>query len=173
MQEPLITYGVHNDYTVASAPRRIAQLARPLGANDTLRARVDAPPPLEPAQLGPLLQRRWMLCAGGADGTRRAVPLASLELLPSSAALSHHRCPRGGSINVWRSVSDAPVERFPLALADAASVSSVDLVTFEIRYADRIGENYFARHSPSHRWVRRAPASLRPCVTRASEAGSA
>lgn len=66
MQEPLITYGVHNDYTVASAPRRIAQLARPLSANDTLRARVDAPPPLEPSQLGPLLQGRWMLCAGAA-----------------------------------------------------------------------------------------------------------
>ena len=46
-----------------------------------------------------------------------------------------------------------PVERYPLALADAASVSVDDLVTFEIRYTDRIGENYFARHAAEHRWL--------------------
>ena len=36
---------MHNDYTLESAPRRVAQLAQPLGANDTLRAREDAAPP--------------------------------------------------------------------------------------------------------------------------------
>ena len=36
------------------------------------------------------------------------------------------------------------VQRFPLAMLDAASVSSDDLVTFEIRYADRVGAHYFA-----------------------------
>ena len=52
---------MHNDYTLESAPRRVAQLAQPLGANDTLRARVDAPPPLVPAQLPRLLAGRWQL----------------------------------------------------------------------------------------------------------------
>ena len=28
-----------------------------------------------------------------------------------------------------------------------------DLVVFEIHYADRIGENYFAKHDARHRWV--------------------
>jgi hypothetical protein len=27
-----------------------------------------------------------------------------------------------------------------------------DLVVFEIHYQDRVGENYFAKHSPRHRW---------------------
>ena len=105
IQEPLITYGVHNDYTLESAPRRIEQLAQPLKVNDTLRGRTNAPPPLRPDQLEHLLAGRWQF------------------------------------VNVWRNVSaDAPVERHPLALCDAASVAPEDLVTFEIRYADRVGE---------------------------------
>ena len=107
---------MHNDYTLESAPRRVAQLAQPLGANDTLRARVDAPPPLVPAQLPRLLAGRWQL------------------------------------VNVWRNVAVEPVARFPLAMVDAASTRLDDLAVFEIRYADRVGENYFARHSPRHRW---------------------
>ena len=54
--------------------------------------------------------------------------------------------------NVWRNVSSAPVQRSPLALCDAASTSVDDLVVFEIRYADRIGENYFTRANPKHAW---------------------
>ena len=27
-----------------------------------------------------------------------------------------------------------------------------DLVVFEIHYADRVGENYFAKHNPNHNW---------------------
>lgn len=56
-------------------------------------------------------------------------------------------------INVWRSIADTPVRDMPLALCDAQTFSSDDLITFEIRYADRIGENYFATHTESHRWV--------------------
>ena len=44
-------------------------------------------------------------------------------------------------LNVWRNVSSAPVQRSPLALCDAASTSVDDLIVFEIRYADRVGEN--------------------------------
>ena len=116
VQEPLITYGVHNDFSLASAQRRVTQLAQPLGANDTLRARTNAPPPLAPAQLPRLLGGRWQF------------------------------------VNVWRNVALEPVSRFPLAMIDAASITLDDLIVFEIRYADRVGENYFARHSPSHRW---------------------
>ncbi len=56
-------------------------------------------------------------------------------------------------INVWRNVRPEPVATHPLALCDAASVNPDDLVVFEIHYADRIGENYFARHAATHRWA--------------------
>ena len=55
-------------------------------------------------------------------------------------------------INLWRSIAEEPVARYPLALCDASSVHPDDLVVFEIHYADRIGENYFAKHSDDHRW---------------------
>ena len=60
VQEPLTTYGVHNDYTVSSAPRRIEQLsAATLGVNDTLRARADAPPPIDASAIDAHLSGRW------------------------------------------------------------------------------------------------------------------
>eukprot|EP00756_Hemistasia_phaeocysticola_P066557 Hpha_TRINITY_DN9319_c0_g1::TRINITY_DN9319_c0_g1_i1::g.26022::m.26022 len=55
-------------------------------------------------------------------------------------------------INVWRSTRPEPVETYPLAMADARSFAPGDLVVFEIRYADRIGENYFAANSDGHSW---------------------
>lgn len=55
-------------------------------------------------------------------------------------------------INVWRNIVPEPVATHPLALCDAGSVRLEDLVVFEIHYADRVGENYFAKHFEGHRW---------------------
>ena len=55
-------------------------------------------------------------------------------------------------INVWRNIAPTPVSVHPLALCDSRSVHPRDLVVFEIHYQDRIGENYFAKHSVDHRW---------------------
>ena len=55
-------------------------------------------------------------------------------------------------INLWRNIAAEPVATHPLALCDAACVQPEDLVVFEIQYADRIGENYYAKHSDRHRW---------------------
>ncbi|GAB5467120.1 MAG: CmcJ/NvfI family oxidoreductase [Rhodospirillales bacterium] len=55
-------------------------------------------------------------------------------------------------INLWRNVAAEPVASHPLALCDAASVDPRDLVVFEIHYSDRIGENYYAKPAPGHRW---------------------
>lgn len=55
-------------------------------------------------------------------------------------------------INVWRNITAEPVKTRPLALCDALSVHPDDLVVFEIHYANRIGENYFAKHRSDHRW---------------------
>ena len=55
-------------------------------------------------------------------------------------------------INVWRSIAEEPVQVDPLAMCDAQTVTPEDLVTFEIHYHDRIGENYFAKHNDAHRF---------------------
>jgi hypothetical protein len=55
-------------------------------------------------------------------------------------------------INVWRNIAKEPVATHPLALCDAQTVQPEDLVVFEIHYQDRVGENYFAKHSPRHQW---------------------
>ncbi|MGI9414731.1 MAG: CmcJ/NvfI family oxidoreductase [Hyphomicrobiales bacterium] len=55
-------------------------------------------------------------------------------------------------INLWRNIACEPVAAHPLALCDAASVHPDDLVVFEIHYTDRIGENYYAKHSDDHQW---------------------
>ncbi len=56
-------------------------------------------------------------------------------------------------INVWRSIAKEPVQINPLAMCDGQTVDPKDLVTFEIHYADRIGENYFAKYDESHQWA--------------------
>ena len=55
-------------------------------------------------------------------------------------------------INLWRNIVEEPVATHPMALCDAATVNPEDLIVFEIHYAERIGENYFAKHSDDHRW---------------------
>ncbi len=55
-------------------------------------------------------------------------------------------------INLWRNIASEPVVTNPLALCDATLVSPEDLVVFEIHYADRIGENYYAKYSDQHQW---------------------
>ena len=55
-------------------------------------------------------------------------------------------------INVWRSISDEPVQTDPLALCDGQTVEPQDLVVFEIHYQDRVGENYFAKYAQQQRF---------------------
>lgn len=55
-------------------------------------------------------------------------------------------------INVWRPIK--PVACKPLACADASTVVGDELIVFSIHYADRVGENYFAKwpRSGEHAW---------------------
>jgi len=55
-------------------------------------------------------------------------------------------------INIWRNISDKPVQDWPLALCDANSFSFDDIITREMRYPDRTGETYICNHQPSHEW---------------------
>lgn len=54
-------------------------------------------------------------------------------------------------VNVWRPLF-RPVIDWPLALCDARSVSPADLAAIDIIYPDRVGEIYYASHSPRQRW---------------------
>ena len=54
-------------------------------------------------------------------------------------------------INVWRPIR-GPVERSPLALADASSVRQEDLIATDQIFPDRVGEIYNVAHAPSQRW---------------------
>jgi hypothetical protein len=62
-------------------------------------------------------------------------------------------------INVWRPIR-APIQDAPLAVADAQSVDSDDLVATDLVYPDRTGEIYYVKFNPSHRWFY-APAMRR------------
>ena len=56
-------------------------------------------------------------------------------------------------VNVWRNMDEhVPVQQFPLACASAMADDARNLLTFQIIYKDRIGENYFARFSHRHQW---------------------
>ncbi len=54
-------------------------------------------------------------------------------------------------INVWRPIR-GPVERSPLALADASTVAPEDLIATDQIFPDRVGEIYNLAHAPSQRW---------------------
>jgi hypothetical protein len=54
-------------------------------------------------------------------------------------------------INVWRPIR-GPVERSPLALADASSVAPDDLVATDQVFPDRVGEIYDLAYDPAQRW---------------------
>jgi hypothetical protein len=54
-------------------------------------------------------------------------------------------------INVWKPIR-GPVRDVPLAVCDAQTIRSEDLVPTDLRYRDRMGEVYSLTFSPAHRW---------------------
>jgi hypothetical protein len=54
-------------------------------------------------------------------------------------------------VQVWRPIRH-PVESWPLAIADAQSLSPADMVVTERRYPDRIGQTSAITWNPMHRW---------------------
>lgn len=54
-------------------------------------------------------------------------------------------------VNVWRPTR-GPVQRMPLALADASSIRPEALVATDQRFPDRVGEIYLLRHQAGQRW---------------------
>lgn len=58
---------------------------------------------------------------------------------------------RIAQVNVWRPIA-GPVQRAPLALADAESVQPEDLIATDRIHADRVGEIYNLAYAPEQRW---------------------
>ena len=54
-------------------------------------------------------------------------------------------------VNVWRPIS-GPVKRSPLALADASSIATEELVATDQVFEDRVGEIYQVAHGAGQRW---------------------
>ncbi|MEQ9638432.1 MAG: CmcJ/NvfI family oxidoreductase [Alphaproteobacteria bacterium] len=54
-------------------------------------------------------------------------------------------------VNVWRPIK-GPVQRSPLALADASSIPAEDLIATDQVFPDRVGEIYQLAMGEGHRW---------------------
>ncbi len=85
------------------------------------------------------------------DYTEWSAPQRVRNLLPDEADELLQR--RFAIVQVWRPIRH-PVESWPLAIADAQSLSPADMVVTERRYPDRIGQTSAITYNPAHRWYR-------------------
>jgi len=83
------------------------------------------------------------------DYTEWSAPKRVRDLLPDEADALLQR--RFAIVQVWRPIRH-PVECWPLAIADAQSLSPDDMVVTERRYQDRIGQTSAITYNPAHRW---------------------
>jgi hypothetical protein len=88
------------------------------------------------------------------DYTVKSGPQRVRDLLGEEAENLLQR--RFAVINVWRPIR-GPIQDSPLAVVDARSVVDSDLVATDLVYPDRVGEIYYVKFNPSHRWFH-APA---------------
>jgi hypothetical protein len=83
------------------------------------------------------------------DYTEWSGPQRVRDLLPDEAEELLRR--RFAIVQVWRPIRH-PIESFPLAICDARSVSTDDLVVSERRYPNRVGQTYAITYNPNHQW---------------------
>jgi hypothetical protein len=83
------------------------------------------------------------------DYTEWSGPQRVRTFLPEEAEALLQR--RFAVIQVWRPIRH-PVESWPLAIADAKSISPENLVVTERRYPDRVGQTYAITYNPAHHW---------------------
>jgi hypothetical protein len=85
------------------------------------------------------------------DFTRQSGPARIRQVL-ERAGLPEVPTERCAIYGMWRSLNPEPLQDAPLALADAGSVKSTDLVANHIIYPDRVGETYATTFNASHQW---------------------
>jgi hypothetical protein len=83
------------------------------------------------------------------DYTEWSGPQRVRDLLSDEAEeLLKHRF---AVVQVWRPIRN-PVQREPLAIADARSIGTKELIPSSRVYPDRVGEVYHCTFNPEHRW---------------------
>ncbi len=83
------------------------------------------------------------------DFTDWSGPQRVRDILPDEA--ERLLAGRFAIIQVWRAIN-RPIQSNPLAIADARSLASGDLIAAERRYPNRVGETYRISYNPAHRW---------------------
>jgi len=84
------------------------------------------------------------------DYTERSGPQRVRDLAPADE-VETLLANRFAVVNVWKPIC-GPVEESPLAVCDAQSIRSQDVMETDLRYRDRTGEVYSFSFSPDHRW---------------------
>jgi hypothetical protein len=83
------------------------------------------------------------------DYTLKSGPQRVRDLAPEKAEALLQK--RFAIVNVWRPIA-APLQEFPLALGDAASLAPDDIIATDLIYPDRVGEIYYIAYNPAQRW---------------------
>jgi len=83
------------------------------------------------------------------DYTLKSGPQRVRDILPDEAEELLQR--RFAIIQVWRPIRH-PVETYPLAMADAQTLSPQDMIVSERRAPGRIGQTYAIKYNPAHKW---------------------
>src|SRR5580700_1478440 len=83
------------------------------------------------------------------DYTEWSAPQRVRDLVPDEAEELLKR--RFAVIQVWRPIRH-PVETYPLAIADAQTLSPTDMIVSERRAPGRIGQTYAIKYNPAHKW---------------------
>ncbi len=83
------------------------------------------------------------------DYTEWSGPQRVRDLLPDEAdELLKHRF---AIVQVWRAINK-PIESNPLAICEAKTLATGDLIASERRFPDRVGETYQIAYNPDHQW---------------------
>jgi hypothetical protein len=83
------------------------------------------------------------------DYTEWSAPQRVRDIVPDEAEELLKR--RFAVIQVWRPIR-FPVETYPLAMADAQTLSPNDMIVSERRAPGRIGQTYAIKYNPAHKW---------------------
>jgi hypothetical protein len=83
------------------------------------------------------------------DYTEWSAPQRVRDILPDEAEELLKR--RFAIIQTWRPIRH-PVETYPLAMADARTLSPSDMIISERRAPGRIGQTYAIKYNPKHEW---------------------
>ncbi len=83
------------------------------------------------------------------DYTEWSAPQRVRDILPDEAEELLQR--RFAIIQTWRPIRH-PVETYPLAMADARTLSPDDMIISERRAPGRIGQTYAIKYNPAHKW---------------------